>query len=146
MSTINAATSGQVRYVATLALRAGHVPALSSLLQPTLSKPQAQQLKVKFTKTVLAACTGSNGQLEATPHQVQVLDHMASISKVAIGNPPSRLVADQWQIAWFKKASAREVALLLAHMQPAGQYVPEHIAKWALLSQGSPIYSNPPAA
>ena len=120
MSTINAASSGQVRYVATLALRAGKVPTLVGVTQPVLSKQQANQAKAHFTKLIIGAVKTSNGQLAPAAHQLAVLQQMCAISGVSFKQPTNRWVADQWLITWFKNATPAQVVQLVSAMQHHG--------------------------
>lgn len=105
MSTINAASTSQVRYAATLALRIGKVVPLSSVTQPTLSAEGFQAFKRQFARERSAAIVAFASAAPA-PHQLRLIAAMAAVSGVTVGQPNTRLEADEWAIAWFRKNSA----------------------------------------
>lgn len=111
MSTINAASTGQVRYVATLGLRCGHLPVLASVVQPTLTAQQFSQVKLGLTKQIGQAIV-RQPNAPVAPHQATLVAAMAQVSGVVAPQLTGRQQADNVAIAWFKANQAKVPALL----------------------------------
>ncbi|QNJ55348.1 hypothetical protein SEA_LITTLEFELLA_37 [Gordonia phage LittleFella] len=114
MPVIAAASTGQVRYAATLALRVGQVPTYRGVTQPTMSQQQFRQVKNQLTQQIGQAVI-KHPNAPVAPHQQQLLQSMAALSGVAIGTPANRQQADNWAIAWFK-ANQAKVPNLITHI------------------------------
>lgn len=118
MSTVNAATTAQVRYVATLALRCGQLPSITSVIQPTLSASQFGSLKAKLNNQ-LAHATQLHGNSAPVAHQLGLLSAMSAVSGQPLASAPAnRSQASAWAVAWFKANPALLVPLL-SHLSAA---------------------------
>lgn len=111
MSTINAASTGQVRYVASLAMRCGQLPALVNVQQPTLSLAQFSQVKNGLTVQIGKAIV-SQRNAPVAPHQAKLVSAMAHVSGVQVPALSSRQQADQVAVNWFRRNPAQVQQLI----------------------------------
>lgn len=102
MSIVNAATRTKVLYVASLALRSGQVPSVTSVVMPTLSQSQATTIVNGTTATIKAGVHNHRNAAPA-PHQAKLVAAMAAVSGVQAPQLTNRWHADQVAIAWFKR-------------------------------------------
>lgn len=126
MSVVNAASTAQVRYAATLALRIGKSVPSYSVGQPTLSQEGFQAFKRQFATELSAAVMSHQGAAPA-PHQLRLLAAMARITGVQAPAVATRLQADDVAVKWFR-SNPDSVVRLVGLLAAPAKSQPEQLA------------------